>query len=110
LIIELLRPGSADLGRRWLAALMLVPERERQAVVEAIEARLVSTYAPLSARQAGAHAEESADDRVQFRLHARPVQRDGYVEEVIRDIEVVRAPAGERPRAQKKRVERGAPG
>ncbi|CAN5748604.1 hypothetical protein BH11PLA1_BH11PLA1_07590 [soil metagenome] len=43
-LIELLRPGSADLCRRWLAALLIVPERERSAVVSAVEARIVAEF------------------------------------------------------------------
>lgn len=45
MLIELLRDGGAELGRRWLAALMLVPPDERAAVVEAIERRIVDEYA-----------------------------------------------------------------
>lgn len=43
-IIELLRPATPDLGRRWLAALLLVPEAERAAVVEAVEGRIFEQY------------------------------------------------------------------
>jgi|GEM_PF-1666158 len=45
LLTDLLRPGQIELARRWVAALMLVPEDEREAMVEAIEQRIVETYA-----------------------------------------------------------------
>jgi hypothetical protein len=45
MIVELLQPCGMDLARRWLAALLVVPQDERESVVEAIEARVVSLYA-----------------------------------------------------------------
>ncbi len=48
--MELLRGGGAggasgvELGRRWLAALFLAPAHERQAIVEAVEARMAALY------------------------------------------------------------------
>ncbi|TVQ63458.1 MAG: hypothetical protein EA378_01915 [Phycisphaerales bacterium] len=44
LLTDLLRPGQLELGRRWVAALMLVPEAEREALVEAIEHQIIDTY------------------------------------------------------------------
>ena len=44
LLVELLRPGGAALGQRWLAALMAVPAAEREAVVAAVEERVQETY------------------------------------------------------------------
>lgn len=49
MLVELLRPSGPELARRWLAALMVVPEGERAAVVESVEARIVSMYAPTGA-------------------------------------------------------------
>jgi len=46
MLTELLRPCGPELARRWLAALMLVPEDERQRVVEAVEAQIVRDYGP----------------------------------------------------------------
>ena len=43
-IVELLRPATPDLARRWLAALTLVPINEREQVVEQIEQRIVELY------------------------------------------------------------------
>ncbi len=34
-----------ELARRWVAALMLVPEADRESVVEAVERRIVEEYA-----------------------------------------------------------------
>jgi len=44
MIVELLRPMGPQLARRWLAALLLVPEHEREALVEAIEEQIVREY------------------------------------------------------------------
>lgn len=76
MLIELLRPAGVELSRRWLAALLLVPEHERRSVVESIEARIASLYpaAPASALNA-------EGGRTVTLVHP-PVQRDGYVEQV----------------------------
>lgn len=68
-----MRPAGADLARRWLAALLVAPPEERPAIVEAIERRIVEVYANST----------STPDRM---LHVAepPVQREGYVEQVIR--------------------------
>ncbi|MGV6814595.1 MAG: hypothetical protein ACWA5W_06235 [Phycisphaerales bacterium] len=39
-----MRPGSIELARRWVSALMLVPEEEREAVVSVVEAQIVADY------------------------------------------------------------------
>ncbi len=44
LLVELLRPGSIELARRWVSALMLVPECEREDVVSAVESQLVAEF------------------------------------------------------------------
>ncbi len=44
MLIELLRPMGPQLARRWLAALLLVPEDERESLVEAIEEQIVREY------------------------------------------------------------------
>ena len=44
MLIELLRPAGPELARRWLAALTVVPEHERQAVVEAVERKIHAEY------------------------------------------------------------------
>ncbi len=58
LLIELMRPAGAELARRWLAALMIVPPDEREDVVGAIEARIVETYGD----GGGTPAREDQDD------------------------------------------------
>ena len=42
--MDLLRPDSMELARRWVSALMLVPEDERESIVEAVEAQIVADY------------------------------------------------------------------
>lgn len=44
MLIELLRPAGPEIARRWLAALLIVPEEDREAVVQAIEARIIEVY------------------------------------------------------------------
>lgn len=69
LLIELLRPERVELSRRLIAALMLVPEAERDALVGEIERRIVRTY-----------AEE--DRLIEMHVVGPPVQRDGYIEQI----------------------------
>jgi len=45
LLIELLRPAGIELARRWVAALVLVPESDRAAVVEAVERQITREFA-----------------------------------------------------------------
>lgn len=84
MLLELLRPCGVELARRWLAALLLVPVDEREAVVGAIEARLAREYAGASYEGEG---------RFRSVVHP-PVQRDGYVEQVISTYEVVGEESG----------------
>jgi len=44
MLVDLIDPVGAELSRRWLAALLLVPEGEREAVVEAVERRIALEY------------------------------------------------------------------
>jgi len=44
LLVELMRAGSIELTRRWVSALMLVPESERESIVDAVEAQIVADY------------------------------------------------------------------
>lgn len=70
MLVELLRPSGAELGRRWLACLMMAPESERKAIVESIERRMAELYL------------ESKADRSVDVVHP-PEQREGYVEQKI---------------------------
>ena len=75
LLIELLQPAGPDLARRWLAALMLVPREEREALVEEIEAKIAEVYAG----DTNVHRDE-----VEVHVTGLAVQKDGYVEQVTR--------------------------
>lgn len=67
MLVELLRPAGAELGRRWLAALLLVPAGEREAVVAAVERRIVEEFcgeegaAGASGERAGGGGEPAAE-------------------------------------------------
>ena len=39
-----MRPGSIELARRWVSALMLVPADEREGIVQAVESQIVADY------------------------------------------------------------------
>lgn len=56
-LVELMRPAGIDLARRWVAALLLVPEHEREGVVLAVEKRIVEEFA---SDEDSTSAEESA--------------------------------------------------
>ena len=72
MLVELLRPAGAELGRRWLACLMLAPESEREAIVESIERRMAELYLDTNAK-----AERSVDV-----VHPSE-QHEGFVEQKI---------------------------
>lgn len=65
------------MARRWLAALLLVPAAEREEVVKAVEAKIVKEYdLPLDA--------EAAPGAREVVVRYPAVQREGYVEEVVK--------------------------
>jgi hypothetical protein len=70
MLVELLRPAGAELGRRWLACLMLAPESEREAIVASIERRMAELYLDGSA------------DRTLDVAHP-PEQHEGFVEQKV---------------------------
>jgi hypothetical protein len=73
MIVELMRAGGPDLVRRWVAALLSVPEAERETIVESVEGRIAEVYhAPDGAGEAEA-GEAAADGgaEVAVRLKAR---------------------------------------
>jgi hypothetical protein len=80
MLVELLRPGGVELARRWVAALLLVPEGEREGVVAEVERRIVEVYDGRGATSG------AADREIVVRYPA--VQREGYVEEVVKRYEV----------------------
>ncbi len=75
MLVELLRPAGAELGRRWLACLMLAPESEREAIVRSIEQRMAELYLKPDA------------DRTLNVAHP-PEQREGFVEQKFTTYEV----------------------
>jgi len=44
MLVEVMKPMGPELARRWVAALMLVPDSEREAVVQAVEQQIASEY------------------------------------------------------------------
>lgn len=95
MLVELLRTGTPELSRRWLAALMMVPASERAGVVSAVERQIVATYC------AGEDDAPTLGTSRHLHVVSAPVQRDGYVEQVERTYEVkATAP---KPKAQRKR-------
>ena len=89
LLIELLRPMGPELGRRWLAALLLVPEEEREALVEAVEARIVQEFGTPSG---GANSESAR----YFTVVGPQRPRDGYVEHIETTYERLTPPTQKR--------------
>lgn len=68
MLVELLRPAGAELGRRWLACLMLAPESEREAIVDSIERRMAELYLKPGGNRSVSVAHP-------------PEQREGFIEQ-----------------------------
>jgi hypothetical protein len=94
LLTELLRSASPDLARRWLHALLRVPEPEREAMVLALEARVLAEFGPLPG------VDQPAG--VSLWVHYPPEQRTGYVEERI--VEYAHVPEPKAPRAKREKA------
>lgn len=125
MLADLLQPATPDLARRWLAALLMVPQSERQTIVQAVEARIVSQFGTAQEHTAEFNAERAAEpaahsdnkpDAENTPKRARkqtnngkqlsklkqpdatievvhpPVQRPGYIEQVITTYEKMDAP------------------
>lgn len=104
-LVELLRGQTPDLARRWLSALLIVPERERESVVTAVERGIVAEYPqtvesderitravePTATPPTDQHraTNEGEHESTQFRVVYPPVQKQGYVETVEKSFEVV---------------------
>lgn len=116
-LVELLRGQTPDLARRWLSALLIVPERERESVVSAVERGIVAEYPqtvesneritragarelrgvdasavePATASPIDQHraTNEGEQENTQFRVVYPPVQKQGYVETMEKSFEVV---------------------
>lgn len=89
MLADLLQPATPDLARRWLAALLMVPQAERQAIVQAVEARIVSQFGT-----AQEHTTDTvgSDTAATIEVVHPPVQRPGYIEQVITTYEKMDAP------------------
>lgn len=98
MLTELLKPGGVELARRWLAALLVVPAAEREEVVRMVEAQIVAEYDL---------PRDEADREMVVRYPA--VQREGYVEEVVKTYEVKKtngsASAAENDEQRRRRAE-----
>lgn len=70
----MLRPATPELARRWLAALLAVPENERAGVVAAVERQIIATYE---------HTATASVNSPEVILVHPPVAREGYVEQVV---------------------------
>jgi len=44
MIVELMRPAGPDLVRRWVAALLIAPPEDREAIVRGVEERVSELY------------------------------------------------------------------
>lgn len=71
-----------ELARRWVAALNLAPIEEREGIVSAVEAQMLELYRSGAGEslsdEPGQPAQEGLD------LVEPPVQREGYIEQVVR--------------------------
>mgnify|MGYP007077567851 CR=1 FL=1 len=81
-LIELLRPAGTDLARRWLAALLVAPESVRAGIVEPVDRRIVEECGGRAPGEAGPGTHAAAETLLD--IAEPPVQRDGYVEQIIR--------------------------
>lgn len=75
MLVELLRPATPELARRWLAALLVVPAPERAGVVTAVERQIITTY------DHGRAPEPEGAQEVDV-VHPS-TSRDGYIEQVV---------------------------
>lgn len=99
MLVELLRPATPELARRWLAALLAVPENERAGVVDAVERQIIATYERLNAE-----SDRSGGIDV---VHP-PVARESYVEQVVVTYAAAPESTADSVAACEKRVKRRA--
>lgn len=131
--MEFLKPGQVEQIRRWVAALMAVPEEHRLAVVESVSARIAELYplvpsnrsATASGEPDGPLTDASGGAQSELQNHAGntgpeprtlsvvyPVrQRDGFAEQLITTYEVSRGAddAGDAPAAAPRATDARAP-
>lgn len=75
LLIELMRPCGTELARRWVAALLLVPPEEREALVREVERRVVEAFADRAPEDFGKASELKATPKPK----ASPTRKRGDV-------------------------------
>lgn len=62
MMIELLRPAGPELARRWLAAFTMVPESEREGVVQAVERQIHAEFGAGAPPASGEQGDDDASD------------------------------------------------
>jgi len=90
MLIELMRlsgGGGAELARRWVAALLSVPAQERRQLVEEVERRITEVYGDSNAETDPKKAH--AKDPSLLHLVETPIQKPGYIQQVIRSYEAL---------------------
>lgn len=101
MIVELLRPAGVELARRWLVALLMVDQADREALVAEVERRVAEQYG-----RGGTDPDEPVP---QVHVVHPPVQRPGYVEQVVASYDVrAQASPTARPRATRQPRSRNA--
>ncbi len=88
-----MRPAGADLYRRWLTALMMAPENEREAIVEAVEAQFEREYGDRASNTCTQLGPASVDDTTEAGALREHVLRLVGVDEEIAPGETRRAGA-----------------
>ena len=81
-----MRSVGPELARRWLAALLVVPSEQREALVAEVERRVVAAHG----RATTAAAEAKRGEPVVY-VRGAAAQRDGFVEEVETSYATVEA-------------------
>lgn len=95
LLVELLQPLGPELARRWVAALMMVDREDREAMVSAIERKVVENYGPHAktpARSAESTAVAEGHAPREITLVHPPRRDSEYIERIETTYEV-RAPS-----------------
>lgn len=87
LLIDLLRPRGgigAEHARRWIVALSMIPEEERESVVVEVERRVVEMYGNACGLKSADNRDSasSLDDGLDVLSEVR--EHEGFVEEVVR--------------------------
>ncbi len=106
MLSELLKSGGVELARRWIAALMLAPEDERETIVSEVERRMAREY------RSGAGRSPADDDSLgpsgleRVPLHPRRELRE--LAAAVKAVEADDRSASPIGRAERKRVNKDA--